>query len=59
MAGGVSVHFLQKLVHCIELRAKAFPIPGLQSLYCFIVAIERLPCLIYRRACDGYLLGRA
>jgi len=44
MAGGVSVHFLQKLAHCIELRTEAFPISGLQSLDCLIVAIERLLC---------------
>src|ERR1700674_5900962 len=59
VAGGVSVHFLQKLTHCIELRAEAFPISGLQSLHCLIVAIERLPCLTCRRACQGHLLRRA
>jgi hypothetical protein len=59
MAGGAPVHFFQKLVHCIELRAEAFPISGLQSLHCLVVAIERLPCLICRRACEGYLLCRA
>jgi hypothetical protein len=59
MAGGVSVHFLQELVHCIELRAEAFPISGFQSLHCLIVAIERLARLICRRACEGYLPCRA
>jgi len=29
VAGGLSVHFLQELAHCIELRAEAFPISGL------------------------------
>src|SRR5882724_4991923 len=42
-AGGLSVHFLQKLAHCIELSGEAFPISGLQSLHRLIVAIERLP----------------
>jgi hypothetical protein len=59
MAGGVSVHFLQEFVHCIELRAEAFPISGFQSLHCLIVSIERLACLICRRACEGYLPCRA
>src|ERR1700694_2754306 len=59
VAGGVSVHFLQKLAHCIELRAEAFPISGLQSLHCLIVAIKRLPCLTCRWACHGHLLRRA
>src|SRR5437868_3769826 len=59
VAGGVSVHFLQKLAHCIELRANAFPISGLQSLHGLIVAIKRLPCLTRRWACDGHLLCRA
>src|SRR6266851_8166502 len=59
VAGGVSVHFLQKRAHGIELRAEAFPISGLQSLHCLIVAIKRLPCLTCRRACDGHLLRRA
>ena len=58
VAGGASVHFLQKLAHRIELRAEAFPISGLQSLHCLIVAIKRLPCLICRRACGGPLLCR-
>jgi hypothetical protein len=44
VAAGVSVHFLQELAHCIELRAEAFPVSGLQSLYRMIVAIERLLC---------------
>jgi hypothetical protein len=44
VAAGVSVHFLQELAHCIELRAEAFPVSGLQSLHCLIVAIERLLC---------------
>ena len=44
VAAGVSVHFLQELAHCIELRAEAFPVSGLQSLYRLIVAIERLLC---------------
>jgi hypothetical protein len=59
VAGGVSVHFLQKLAHCIELRAEAFPISGLQSLHGLIVAIKRLPCLTCRWACHGHLLRRA
>src|SRR5258705_10114917 len=58
VAGGASVHFLQELAHCIELRAEAFPISGLQSLHCLIVAIKRLPCLTCRRACGGPLLFR-
>ena len=58
LASGASVHFLQKLAHCIELRAEAFPISGLQSLHCLIVAIKRLPCLTCRRACGGPLLCR-
>jgi len=56
VAGGASVHFLQKLAHRIELRAEALPISGLQSLHCLIVAIKRLPCLTCRRACGGPLL---
>src|SRR6266852_4180129 len=59
VAGGASVHFLQKLAHCIELRAEALPISGLQSLHCLVVAIKRLPCLTCRWACDGHLLCRA
>src|SRR5712664_1015656 len=58
-AGGASVHFLQKLAHCIELCAEAFPISGLQSLHCLVVAIKRLPCLTCRRVCEGHLLCRA
>ncbi len=58
VARGASVHFLQKLAHCIELRAEAFPISGLQSLHCLIVAIKRFACLTCRRACDGPLLCR-
>jgi hypothetical protein len=53
VAGGVSVHFLQKLAHCIELHAKAFPVSGLQSLHRLIVAIERLLRLARRRAGRG------
>lgn len=56
VAGGASVHFLQKLAHRIELRAEALPISGLQSLHCLIVAIKRLPCLTCRRAGGGPLL---
>ena len=59
VAGGLSVHFLQKLAHCIELRAEALPISGFQSLHCLIVAIECLPCLTCRRACAGPLFWRA
>jgi hypothetical protein len=58
MAGGASVHFLQKLAHRIELRAETLPISGLQALHCLIVAIKRLPCLTCRRACGGPLLCR-
>src|ERR1700694_2535078 len=56
VAGGLPVHFLQKLAHCIELRAETFPIPGLQSFHCLIIAIKRLPCLTCRRASEGHLL---
>ena len=45
-ATGASVHFLQELAHRIELSPEAFPISGLQSLHCLIVAIQRLPRLI-------------
>ncbi len=53
MAGGLPVHFLQKLAHGIELRAEAFPVAGLQSLHRLIVAIKRLARLICRRAYSG------
>ena len=59
VAAGVPVHFLQKFAHCIELRAEAFPISGLQSLHRLIVAIERLPCLICRRAREAHFFCRA
>src|SRR5258706_4628118 len=53
VAAGVSVHFLQELAHRIELRAKTFPISGLQSLHGLIVVIKRLPCL----TCAGPVEG--
>ena len=59
VARGASVHFLQILAHCIELRTEAFPISGLQSLHCLIVAIKRFACLTCRRACHRHLLCRA
>src|SRR6185295_18226255 len=58
VARGVPVHFLQKLAHCVELRAKAFPVAGLQSFNGMIVTVERLPCLTCRRACDRNFLLR-
>ena len=45
VTAGASVHFLQELAHRIELSPEAFPISGLQSLHCLIVAIKRLPGL--------------
>src|SRR5580765_7987214 len=59
VTAGASVHFLQELAHRIELSPEAFPISGLQSLHCLIVAIKRLPGLTCRRARQGYLLRRA
>jgi hypothetical protein len=59
VTAGASVHFLQELAHRIELSPEAFPISGLQSLHCLIVAIKRLPGLICRRACQWHPLRRA
>src|SRR6266446_10480992 len=57
VVGGLPAHFLQEFPHRIELRAETFPISGLQSLDCPIVAIESLLRPTCRGpTCDGCFL---